>query len=177
MMKNNIKIIFTLIFFFTILLPYQAKTQGWSKRRVESLGDSSFAAIEITKNQKKLRHFPYRDNSGQIDIDQLIYCLGTFGEETWLKTESKDMARKKLEEHYYRFKLKQAKEGIEEPIDINTADLKELVRLPNIGPVTAVKIYKFRVKAGPFERVEDVKKVEGIGNAIFTGIRYYIRVK
>lgn len=176
-MKDSSKIIFPLIFFFTLLLPYQAYSQGWSKRRAESLGDSSFAAIEITKNQKKLRHFPYRDNSGQIDIDQLIYCLGIFGEETWLKTETKDMARKKLEEHYYRFKLKQAKEGIKEPININTASLQELVKLPNIGPVTAVKIYKFREKAGPFERVEDVKKVEGIGNAIFTGIRYYIKVK
>jgi len=176
-MKDSVKVIFALILFFTLLLPYQANSQSWSKRRVESLGDSSFAAIEITENQKKLRHFAYRDNSGQIDIDQLIYCLGIFGEETWLKTETKDTARKKLEEHYYRFKLKQAKEDIEEPIDINKAVLKELVRLPNIGPVTAVKIYQFRDKAGPFERVEDVKKVEGIGNAIFTGIRYYIRVK
>ena len=176
-MKDSIKIIFTLIFFFTLFLPYEANSQGWSKRMVESLGDSSFAAIEIAKNQKKSRHFPYRDNSGQIDIDQLIYCLGIFGEETWLKPETKDVARKKLEERYYRFKLKQAKEGIKEPIDINKAGLQELVQLPNIGPVTAVKIYKFREKIGPFERVEDIKKVEGIGNAIFTGIRYYIRVK
>ena len=176
-MKDSIKIIFTLIFFFTLLLYYQANSQGWSKRRIKSLGDSSFAAIEITKNQKKLRHFPYRDNSGQIDIDQLIYCLGIFGEETWLKHETEEIARKKLKEHYYKFKIKQAKEGIKEPININTAGLKELVKLPSIGPVTAVKIYKFREESGPFKRIEDVKMVEGIGNAIFTGIRYYIKVK
>jgi len=176
-MNNSAKMFFILMLFLVLLLPDQANSQGWSKRRIESLGDSSFAAIEITKNQKKLRHFPYRDNSGQIDIDQLIYCLGIFGEETWLKHETEEIARKELKEHYYKFKLKQAKEGIKEPININAAGLKELVRLPSIGPVNAVKICKFREESGPFERIEDVKMVEGIGNAIFTGIRYYIKVK
>ena len=78
-MNSSAKMFFILMFFLVLLLPYQANSQGWSKRRIESLGDSSFAAIEITKNRKKLRHFPYRDNSGQINIDQLIYCLGIFG--------------------------------------------------------------------------------------------------
>ncbi len=41
----------------------------------------------------------------------------------------------------------------------------------------AVKIYEFRANQGPFKRVEDIEKVEGIGPAIFASIRYYIRVR
>jgi competence ComEA-like helix-hairpin-helix protein len=119
----------------------------------------------------------YMDMNGTIDIDQLIYCLGTFADETWIEVKKKEIARRNLEEHYYRFKLKQSREGIKEPININAASLKDLVRLPNIGPVTAVKIYRFRTNHGPFECVEDIKKVEGIGLAIFAGIRYYIGVR
>jgi len=45
--------------------------------------------------------------------------------------------------------------------------------LPNIGPVTAVKIYRFREAYGLFKNVEDIKKVEGIGPAITACIRYW----
>lgn len=34
----------------------------------------------------------------------------------------------------------------------------------------------FRETRSPFRRVEDIKKVEGIGPAIFTGIRHYVTV-
>jgi competence ComEA-like helix-hairpin-helix protein len=133
--------------------------------------------VEIDKNGKKGRHFPYRDINGHIDIDQLIYCLGTFGDETWVDPKHRKTARRHLEEQYYRFKLKHLKEEIKEPVNINRASLKEIVRLPNIGPVMAVRIYEYRQTHGPFHNIEDIKKVEGIGPAIFAGIRYYIRVR
>jgi len=174
MIKKICKAFIIFIFFFS---PYQAHCQGWSDIKIKSLPDSSFALIEIDKEGRKVRHLPYRDLSGTIDIDQLIYCLGTFSHETWLEPEKKGIARKILEEHYYRFRLRQSKEEIKEPININTSSLKDLVRLPNIGPVTAVKMYKFRETQGPFQSAEDIKKVEGIGRAIFAGIRYYIKVR
>jgi len=133
--------------------------------------------VEVKKDRTKLRHFPYKDINGRIDINQLIYCLGTFSDETWLGPEKIEIARKSLEEYYYKFKLSQIKEEIKAAININTASLKDLVRLPNIGPVTAVKIYRFRETHGPFRNVEDIKKVEGIGPAIFAGIKYYIKVR
>jgi len=165
------------VFFVVFLSPYRAHSQEWSDIKIKSLPDSSFALVEIDRDGRKVRHLPYRDMNGTIDIDQLIYCLGTFADETWIEPEKKEIARRNLEEHYYRFRLKQSKEGIKEPININTASLKDLVRLPNIGPVTAVKIYKFRASQGPFKCVEDIEKVEGIGPAIFASIRYYIMVR
>lgn len=162
------------LFFF---VPCRAHSQGWNETKITSLPDSSFAMVEMREDGTKVRHLPYRDISGAIDSNQLIYCLGTFTNETWLKDENKEIARKSLEEHYYRLKLNQTKEGIKTAININNANLEDLVRLPNIGPVTAVKMYRFRVTRGPFSRVEDIKKVEGIGPAIFTGIKYYITVR
>ena len=177
MIKNIGKTFIITMFFFVFFSSSQTYSQGWPDTKIKSLPDSSFALVEIDKDRKKVRHFPFRDRNGKIDIDQLIYCLGAFSNEKWVEPENIEIARKNLEENYYRFKLKQVKEGIEEHININTASLKELVRLPNIGPVTAVKIYRFRDTHGPFKRVEDIKKVEGIGPAIFAGIRYYIKVR
>jgi len=171
------KVFIVCLFLFVFFSPHQTHPQGWSVIKIRSLPDSSFASVEIDKHGKKIRHLPYRDISGNIDIDQLIYCLGTFGDETWLNPEKEDIARRSLEEHYYRLRLDQTKEGMKAPININKAPLKDLVRLPNIGPVTAVKIYRFRATHGPFQKVEDIKKVGGIGPAIFTGIRYYIKVQ
>ncbi len=68
----------------------------------------------------------------------------------------------------YRFKLRQVKEGMTESVNINKASPKDLVRLPNIGPVMAVRIHKYRETHGLFQSVEDIKKVEGIGPAILT---------
>ncbi|TET94966.1 MAG: ComEA family DNA-binding protein [Desulfobacteraceae bacterium] len=177
MSKNIGKACIVCILFFVLFTPYYAYSQGWPGTKIKSLPDSSFAVVEVKKDGTKVRHFPCRDINGRIDIDQLIYCLGTFSDETWLRPEKIEIARKGLEEHYYRFKLNQTKEGIKAPININTASLRDLVRLPNIGPVTAVKIYRFRETHGLFKNVEDIKNVEGIGPAIFAGIRYYIKVR
>jgi competence ComEA-like helix-hairpin-helix protein len=103
--------------------------------------------------------------------------LGTIGQETWVREENRELARKNLSEHYYRFKLEQLKSDLKEPVNLNKTTLKELVRLPNIGPVTAVKIYTYRETNGPFRSIEQIKDVEGIGPAIFDGIRFYITVR
>lgn len=176
MTKMILKVFVICILFSMFFKPDQACSLGWSDFAVRSLPDSSFALVEYDKNGIKVKHFPYRDKNGHIDMDQLIYCLGTFAGETWADPKNEETARKHLGEHYMRFKLKQRKEGITEPVDINKASPKELVRLPNIGPVTAVKIYKYRERHGPFDNIEGIKKVEGIGSTIFAGIRYYIRV-
>ena len=176
-MKNIGKAYIVCILFSILVFPYSAYSQQWPITKIQSLPDSSFAISEVTKDGMKVRHCAYRDINGHIDINQVIYCLGTFNTETWLNPESIEPARKCLEEHYYRFKLDQTKEGIPTAININTAILKDLVRLPNIGPVTAVKIYNLRETHGLFKNVEDIQKVEGIGPAIFAGIKYYIKVR
>jgi len=51
-------------------------------------------------------------------------------------------------------------------IDINTADASTLQQgLANVGPMKAEAIVAYRRQHGPFERVEDLARVKGIGTA------------
>jgi competence ComEA-like helix-hairpin-helix protein len=64
--------------------------------------------------------------------------------------------------------LKPAAKG---PLDLNAATAEELDGLPEIGPVLAARIIAWREVHGPFQTVDDLKKVSGIGNKILEGIR------
>lgn len=50
-----------------------------------------------------------------------------------------------------------------EPLNINAADAEALQQLPGIGPVLAQRIVNRRNERGPFETLEDLSAVEGIG--------------
>lgn len=49
------------------------------------------------------------------------------------------------------------------PVNINTANLDELVALSGIGPAKAQAILDYRKAHGPFKSVDDLKNVKGIG--------------
>lgn len=49
-----------------------------------------------------------------------------------------------------------------EPVNVNTADAEELMRLPGIGPAKAQAILEYREAHGPFSSLEEVEKVNGI---------------
>ena len=61
-------------------------------------------------------------------------------------------------------------------ININTAPLSQLCLLPGIGETTAKKIISYRENTALFKRVEDIMKIEGIGNSKFQNIKEYITV-
>jgi competence protein ComEA len=63
------------------------------------------------------------------------------------------------------------------PININTATQAELETLPHIGPAIAARIVDYREKNGPFTKIEDIKKVSGIGPATFDDIKDLITVE
>ena len=48
-------------------------------------------------------------------------------------------------------------------ININAASAEELQVLPGIGPVYAERIVQYRRDHGPFQRIEDITQVKGIG--------------
>jgi competence protein ComEA len=57
------------------------------------------------------------------------------------------------------------------PVNINTADSRELQTLSGVGPSTAQKILDYRETNGRFERIEDIKKVSGIGDKTFEKLK------
>ena len=66
--------------------------------------------------------------------------------------------------------------GPSEKISINTASAPELERLPGIGPVLAQRIVEYREQNGPYQRLEDLLEVEGIGPSKLESLRDYVQV-
>jgi competence protein ComEA len=56
-------------------------------------------------------------------------------------------------------------------ININTASVEELDRLPGIGPSIAKAVIDYRTANGPFKQIEDINEVKGIGDALFAKIK------
>lgn len=61
-----------------------------------------------------------------------------------------------------------------EKININTASVKELIRIPGIGPKIAQRIYKYRKRIGKFKKVEELINIKGIGPKKLQKIKPYI---
>lgn len=61
-------------------------------------------------------------------------------------------------------------------VAINTAAIDELQRLPGVGPVLAERIVRHRESSGPFEQVEDLLDVPGIGENKLASLRDLVRV-
>lgn len=62
-------------------------------------------------------------------------------------------------------------------ININTASAEEIAAVPGLGEKKSQAIIKFREKHGAFARIEDLKRVDGIGDKLFEKIRPYVVVK
>ena len=175
MKRNYCLLLFSALVLF-IFSQSSGICQGWSDLSIRRLPDSSFAVVEV-KPGKKIRHCPHHDSNGKLDNEQLIYVLGTLDRETWLDPENEEVAKKHLENHYDKVIAKIMKKGLHDPVNINKAKLVELVALPQIGPVMAVKIVEYKETHGLFETIEDIKKVKGIGTGVFNAIKHYISVK
>ncbi len=61
-------------------------------------------------------------------------------------------------------------------VNINTASVAELDSLPGVGAVTAQKIADYR-QQHPFEKIEDIMQVRGIGEAKFNKMKDRITVR
>jgi len=61
-------------------------------------------------------------------------------------------------------------------INLNTATLAQLQELPRIGPKVAQRILDFRQQHGRFQRIEDLMKVQGIGEKTFQNLKPLITV-
>jgi competence protein ComEA len=66
-----------------------------------------------------------------------------------------------------------AKDG---PLNLNTASAADLDSLPGIGQSIAERIVEYRTTNGPFQSIEDLQKVKGIGPALFAKLAPLIAV-
>ena len=61
-----------------------------------------------------------------------------------------------------------------ELVDINSASAADLEKVPGIGPSLARRIVEFRDKNGPYSTVEDLLKIQGIGEKSLSHFREYL---
>ena len=61
-------------------------------------------------------------------------------------------------------------------VNLNTADATALETLPGVGPATAAKIVDEREANGPFQSVEDLARVSGIGSKKIEAIRDLVTI-
>ena len=66
---------------------------------------------------------------------------------------------------------------VEAKVNINTADTKELMKLQGVGRSLAEKIVQYRDAHGLFKKAVDLRKVEGVGDALWEKNRERIVVK
>jgi competence protein ComEA len=62
------------------------------------------------------------------------------------------------------------------PVNVNTATADQLDVLPGVGPATAAAIVAHRQQHGPFQTVEQLGDVRGIGPAKLDALRGLVTV-
>lgn len=60
-------------------------------------------------------------------------------------------------------------------VDLNRAGVDELEGLPGVGPVLAERIVAYRTEHGPFQAIEDLLSVTGIGERKLESLRPHLR--
>jgi competence ComEA-like helix-hairpin-helix protein len=81
------------------------------------------------------------------------------------KRQDRDYLEEELEDYV----------GIDdEIININTANVGELIKLPHIGPATAKKIIDYRNKNGKFLHTEELIRIGGVGKSTYEDIKEHI---
>lgn len=61
-------------------------------------------------------------------------------------------------------------------VDLNTADMEELMTLKGVGETRAKAIVEYRAQNGSFTRIEDIMQIPGIKEGIFSKIKDQITV-
>ena len=104
---------------FLLFIVSSALADKWSQRYIDSLPDSAFAAIEIAKDGKKIRHLPHHNHLGEIDVSHLKSALGRIHQVKWMDPANFAKAKDHLDQHYQVYKQERAKaRGLKNPIDI-----------------------------------------------------------
>ena len=169
---------FGIVGIFILFLVSQALADKWSQRYIESLPDSAFASIEITKDGRKIRHLPHHNHVGEIDIYHLKSALGRIHQVKWGDPANFAKAKDHLDQHYQAYKQERAKaRGLKGPININKASISELMQIPHIGNKVGMSIIEHRKTYGGFKTVSELRGVPGIGPKIYRDIEDLVTVE
>src|SRR5262249_33172421 len=66
------------------------------------------------------------------------------------------------------------KAAVEFKVDINTAEVNELITIPEVGQILAQRIVQYRQQHGPYRTVDDLRHVRGIGPKTLERLKVYV---
>jgi competence protein ComEA len=59
-------------------------------------------------------------------------------------------------------------------VNLNTSSAVELTQLPGVGEKVAARVVAYRKENGPFQKIEEIMNVKGIGEKTFTRLRSHL---
>lgn len=163
---------------------FQAKVQDFFKISQSELYFSLvilaasfvFAAYSIAVNSDRTKSA--KENFAKIN--KIIDSLATIEQSSYIGSDSNQIPMSELvagdtlaKKPLFQVKAK-LKTG--EKININTAGMKDLTKLPGIGESSAQNIIDERNR-NKFDKIEDIKRVKGIGDKKFEKLKEFIIIK
>ena len=102
-------------------------------------------------------------NLSQKIVDEMVIYIPVFGEEMDMLPPTIVSSQSVSKE--------------EGKVNINTADSNELQTLSGVGPSKADAIIEYREQNGPFQKIEDLMNISGIGEKTFEKLKDGITVQ
>lgn len=192
-MKEKKKIIGSIvilsIFVFFIIIGYiisspskKYKEEDIFTENIQKENTNSIITIYVNGEVKKPGVYELKENSR---IEDAIKIAGGFSEEA--DKYKLNLAKKiKDEDYIYVDKIKKENNSLEDKtkginndgkININEASKDELKTIPGIGDVTAQKIIDYRENNRGFNSIEDIKKIDRIGEKTFEKLKDKIDIR
>ena len=108
---------------------------------------------------------PVPDDSA--DTDTFVHVPDTFRRTVYIRDTIRrkwyvwDTVKVEVKSVRYTSKSRPAS-----PLDLNSADSTELVKLPGIGPATALKIIRYRERLGGYSDIRQLTEIEGLPDSL-----------
>jgi competence protein ComEA len=154
--QNEIKVVFFLLIVFTIGFVYKSFIQSG--------------------NKSPYKKFNYAKEDSLFQLSEK--SADFLKKNTELKDTIVDYKQEVLDFNKTNFNRNSPKIIPEEKsINLNTAGIDELSKLPGIGNKTAEKIISLRKNKGRFNSLEELLKVKGIGNSKFNKIKKFLFIE